>query len=95
MEQKGPNGRPISRGRQIAFMIYEYFWVTGAHEAVRGYSDLFRITLHDDIQIFDTRWDEVFLSSSQVPNDAILESLYERRIRRSDQLTTVLAMYEQ
>ena len=23
-------------------MIYDYFWVTGAHEAVLDYSDLFR-----------------------------------------------------
>ena len=43
------------RGRQIAFMIYEYFRVTGAQEAVLDYSDLFRITLHgDDVQDFDT-----------------------------------------
>ena len=60
----------LLRGRHIAFMICEYFRVTGAHEAVRGYSDLFRITLHgDDIRIFDTRWDEVSLSISEVPNE--------------------------
>ena len=47
-------------GRQIAFMIYEYFRVTGAHEAVLDYSDLFRIALHgDDIQDFGTRWDVI------------------------------------
>ena len=46
------------RGRQIAYMIYEYFRVTGAHEAVLDYSDLFSITFHgDDIQDFDSRWD--------------------------------------
>ena len=39
------------RGRQIAFMIYEYFQVTGAHEVVLDNSDLFRIVLHiDDVQ---------------------------------------------
>ena len=32
------------RVRQIAFMIHEYFQVTGAHEAVLDYSDPFRIT---------------------------------------------------
>ena len=49
-------------------MIYEYFRVTGAQEAVLDYSDLFRITLHgDDVQDFDTRW-EVLQSDSQVPN---------------------------
>ena len=76
-------------------MIHEYFRVTGAHEAVLGYSDLFRITLHDDVQEFDTRWDEVLLSIRQVPSDDILGSLFMIRIRGSDQLKTGLALYEQ
>ena len=68
-------------GRQIAIMIYEYFRVTGAHEAVLDYSDLFRDTSHgDDIQDFDTRRDEVLPSISQVPTDDNLESLYMRNI---------------
>ena len=68
-------------------MIYEYFRVTGGHEAVLDYSDPFRITLHgDDVQNVDTRWDEVLLSISEVPTDAVLEMLYKMRIRESDQL---------
>ena len=47
------------RGSQIAVMIYDYFWVTGAHDTVLDYADLFSITLHDNVQDFDTRWDEV------------------------------------
>ena len=41
-------------------MIYDYFRVTGAHGAVLDYADFFSVTLRDDnIQEFDTRWDEV------------------------------------
>ena len=77
-------------------MIYEYFRVTGAREAVLDYSDLFSTTLHgDDIQDFDTRWDQVVQSTSEVPNDKILESLYKMRIIESDQIRTVLAVYAQ
>ena len=36
------------RGRQI-FMIYDYFRVTGAHDTVLDYADLFSVTLRDDI----------------------------------------------
>ena len=80
------------RGRQIAFMIYEYFQVTSTHEAILDYSDLFGIALQgDDIQNSDLRWDEVSVSISHVPNDGILECLYKMRTRESDQLTTVLA----
>ena len=51
------------RGRQIAFMIYDYFRVTGGHHTVLDCADLFSITLRDDnIQEFETRWDEVLLS---------------------------------
>ena len=63
-------------GRQIAFMIYEHFRVTGSHVALLDYSDLFGRTLHgDDVQGFDTRWDEALLSIQRVPSDDFLESL--------------------
>ena len=40
-------------------MIYDYSRVTGAHDAVLDYADLFSVTLQDDnVQEFDTRWDE-------------------------------------
>ena len=83
------------RRRQIAYMIYEYFRETGAHEAVLDCSDLFSISSQaDDVQDFDTRWDQALLSTSEVPKDDLLDSLYKMRIRESDQLRTVLAMYE-
>ena len=46
----------LLRGKQFAFMIYEYFQVTGAHEAVLDYSDPFSFTLHGNgIQDFETK----------------------------------------
>ena len=42
------------RGRQMAYLIYEYFRVTGANDSVENYADLFTVVLrHDDIQEFD------------------------------------------
>ena len=67
-EQKAQKEDQFLRGRQIAFMIYDYFRVTGAHDTVLDYADLFSVTLRDDkIQEFDTRWDEVLLSMSKSP----------------------------
>ena len=55
-EQKAQKEVRFLRGRQIAFMIYDFFRVTGAHDTVLDYADLFSVTLHDDnIQEFDTR----------------------------------------
>ena len=41
------------RGRQTAFLIYEYFRVTGANDSVENYADLFTVVLrNDDVQEF-------------------------------------------
>ena len=47
-----------------------------ADDTVSGYADIFSVALHDDnIQEFDSKWDEVLLSMSKIPSDDILESL--------------------
>ena len=43
-EQKAQLDDRFLRRRQIAFVIYEYFRVTGAHEAVHDCLIFFRIT---------------------------------------------------
>ena len=78
------------RGRQIAYLIYEYFRVTGANDSVENYADLFTIAFrNDDIQEFDSKWDGILLSMTQIPSDDILEGLYKLRIRESEKLDTV------
>ena len=72
------------RERQVAFMIYDYFRVTGAHDTDRN----------DNVQEFDTRWDGVLLSTTKIPSDENLESLYKLRVRESDQRKTVLELYD-
>ena len=65
-EQKAQKEDRFLRGRQIA-LIYDYFRVTGAHDTVLGYADLFSVVLQDDnVQEFDTRWDEVLLFNNSI-----------------------------
>ena len=67
-EMKGHKEDRFLRGRQIAYLIYEFFWVTGANDSVENYADLFTISLrNDDIQEFDSKWDEIILSMTQIP----------------------------
>ena len=55
-EQKAQKEGRFLRGRQIAFMIYDYFRVTDAHHAVSDYADLFPVVLRDDnVQEFDIK----------------------------------------
>ena len=88
-EQKAQKQDLFLRGRQIAYLIYEYFWVTGANDSVENYADLFTISLrNDDIQEFDSKWDGI-LSMTKIQPDDILEGLYKLRIRESEKLKTV------
>ena len=65
-EQRAQKDDRFLRGRQIAYMIYEYFRATGACEAVQGLSNLFNIRLqNDDVQDLDTRWDQALLAASE------------------------------
>ena len=74
---------------------YEYFRVTGANDSVENYADLFTIRLrNDDIQEFDSKWDGILLSMTKIPPDDIMEGLYKLRIRESENLKTVLELYD-
>ena len=44
------------RGRQIAYLIYKYFRVTGANDSVENYADLLTVVLrNDENQEFDSK----------------------------------------
>ena len=88
-EQKAQKQDRFLRGRQIAYLIYDHFRVTGSHDSVENYADLFTIVLrNDDIQEFDSKWDGILLSMTKIPHDDISEGLYKLRIRESEKLKT-------
>ena len=59
-EQEAQKQDRFLRGRQIAYLTYEYFRVTGANDSVANYADLFTSVLrNDDLQEFDSKWDGI------------------------------------
>ena len=67
-EQKAQKEDRFLRGRQIAYLFYEYFRVTGANGSVENNADLFTIGLrNDDIQEFDSQWDGILMSMTKNP----------------------------
>ena len=94
-EQKKLKKRTVSCvERQIAYLIYEYFQVTGANESVENNADLSTIALrNDDIQEFDSKWNGILSSMTKIPSDDILEGFYKLRIRESEKLKTVVELY--
>ena len=94
-EHKAQKQNRFLHGRQIAYLIYDFFRVTGIHASVENYADFFTISLrNDDIQEFDSKWDGIPLSMTKIPPDDILEGLYKLRIRESEKLKTVLELYD-
>ena len=93
-EMKAQEEDRFLRRRQIAYLIYEYFRVTGANDSVETCADLSTVVLrNDDIKEFDSKWDGILLSMTKIPSDDIWESLYKLRIRQSEKLKTVLELY--
>ena len=94
-EQEAQKEDRFLRCRQIAYLIYDHFRVTGTHDSVENYTDLFTIVLrNDDSQEFDSKWDGMVLSLTKIPHDDILEGLYKLRIRESEKLKTILELYD-
>ena len=86
-EMKAQNEDRFLRGRQIAYLIFECFRVTGANDSVENNADLFTVCLrNDDIQEFDSKWDGILFAMTQILSDDILEGLYKFRIRESEKL---------
>ena len=60
-EEKAQKQDRFLRGRQIAYLICDYFRVSGSHDSVENFTDLFTISLrNDDIQEFDSKWVGIF-----------------------------------
>ena len=94
-EQQARKQDRFLRGRQIAYLICEYFRVIGANGSVENHADLFAIGLRsDDIQEFDMKWHEIRFSLTHIPSDDIFEGLFKFRIRESGKLKTVFGIVQ-
>ena len=93
-EQKTQKEDRFLREKQIAYLIYEYFRVTGADDSVENYADLFTISLRKWWYSGIRLWNGLLLSMTKTPSDDILEGLYKLRIRKFEKLKTVLELYD-
>ena len=95
-EQRAQKDNRFLRGRQIAYLIYEYFRPTGSFDEIQGSSGLFSNKLENvDIQDFDFRWEEALLLTSDPPSDKVLEGLYVSKLQDSSQAQTIMALFNQ
>ena len=61
-------------GRQIAYLIYEYFRPAGSYDEIQGLSGLFSTKLENaDIHDLDFRWEQALLWTSDPPSDKVFK----------------------
>ena len=59
-EMKAQEEDRFLRGRQIAYLICEYFRVTGVNDSDENFADIFTVGFRNDaIQKFDSKWDGI------------------------------------
>ena len=75
-------------------MFYEYFWATGACEAVQGLSDLFSTRLQND-EVQDSTFDGIRLYLQQATCLQMWKVCTSQKLQDAVQLQTVLALYDQ
>ena len=69
--------------------------MTGTHKSILDFSDLQSVVLRgNDFPGFDAKWDEILLSITEIPADPSLERFVKMGIRESEQLKSVLALYD-
>ena len=56
-------------------MIYEYFKVSGADESVLDFNEILKAEFkNDNVQSFNTRWDETIIAMKKQPDKEIQEN---------------------
>ena len=71
-EGKAQSEKKSFTGRQIAWMIYDFFRISGDNEAILDCGNLSTVQLmNDNVQAFDTKWCEVFSAVTDRPTDYV------------------------
>ena len=95
-EQKAQQDNRFLKGRQIANMINDHFKISGTREAFLDFKDPLRVQMkNDNVQGFDTKWSEVRLSMSRVPDEDKKEILYSEQLQYSEEVKPLMAVSQQ
>ena len=77
-------------------MIYEYFKVGETDESVLDVNEICKVEMkNDNVQSFNTRWDETIIVMKKQPDGEILENLFYRHFQQSEQRKPLLSLYIQ
>ena len=85
-EQRAQKDDRFLRGRQIAY-IFGPPELMKLYKVYQIYSK--KTPQNDDVQDFETRWDQALLSACEKPTEMVLEGFFKSKLHDSVQLQTV------
>jgi len=84
------------KGRQITWMVYQYFKTTDIDGAMLEWDELIHIEMQgDNVQGFLNAWDSTCLNVNELPDGHFLEAMFKKQLEKSTQLKGALALYQQ
>jgi hypothetical protein len=94
-ETEAKQGRLI-KGRQILWLVYEYFHARTSVGALYDYEDLLVVALKDEseLRLFMHNWDSTVGGLRREPEILLLETLLLRQLRKCKCLEHILARYD-
>ena len=80
--------------RHSAWMIYDFFTTGGDSEAILDFRDLSKVPVNNhNVQVFDTKWDEVLSAVTDRLTDNTLESLFKMQVEKSQEMKYLLQVF--
>ena len=80
--------------RHILFQIFSSFIINEIQEHTTNLRDLRNVELHDDtFKMFNQVWDETLLVPDSDLDEFVLESVYERQVKKSTLMKNALSSY--
>ena len=86
----------VLTGRQVARLIFDHLILNSTEGAILENEDLLAIELKgDNLVAFRNDWDIVMEGLRKTPPEDWLEYLFRRQLDRSEQLSTIMSLYNQ
>ena len=93
-ETEAAKGQQV-RGRQVLFLLNEYFSTNAKHGSTYSIQDLFSVKLQGtNLKAFMTNWDTVMAGVPQAPDESILEYLFYTQVRYHRAIAHDIAEYQ-
>ena len=87
-------GVPLT-GRQITWMLYDYFKVSSNDGTLLDWNEILNVELKgDNLAQFQTDWEQTMLSINEIPTESMLESLLRKQLDKSEQLGNAMAGHD-